>query len=207
MIPTLSSTLSPLELSRLMITRFSHDITGPVGAINNGVEFIEQDKAMQGQAMELIASSAQQAVHRIQFYRYAYGLLKGADTVNVHENQALIENFYASSRITLHWQIHHATLLQDECQILYNLMLFAGLTLIRGGELHVTLSEQIMEVNASGTDIRCDSHLREAIMQPAAHKPDTKTVQAYYTALLVAEKSASLTLDVNESSCLLRYGT
>ena len=60
----------------LLASRICHDLISPVGAINNGIEFMEDagdDPESIKQASELIAHSAQAAAARLQAFRIAYG--------------------------------------------------------------------------------------------------------------------------------------
>ena len=57
-----------IKLAELLCARFSHDLAGPIGAINNGVEFLsEENSVIKEQAIDLIKTSAVQAVSRLQF--------------------------------------------------------------------------------------------------------------------------------------------
>lgn len=63
-------------LLELLSSRICHDLVSPVGAINNGIEFMEDagdDKDSIEQATGLIAHSAQSAAARLQVFRIAYG--------------------------------------------------------------------------------------------------------------------------------------
>ncbi len=60
----------------LLASRICHDLISPVGAINNGLEFMEEagdDPESIKQASELIGHSAQAAAARLQAFRIAYG--------------------------------------------------------------------------------------------------------------------------------------
>ncbi len=60
----------------LLSSRICHDLISPVGAINNGIEFMEDagdDLESIKQASELIAHSAQAAAARLQAFRISYG--------------------------------------------------------------------------------------------------------------------------------------
>jgi histidine phosphotransferase ChpT len=58
----------------LMASRICHDLVSPVGAINNGVELMQELGEDAGdEAMALIASSALQASIRLKCFRLAYG--------------------------------------------------------------------------------------------------------------------------------------
>jgi len=63
-------------LLELLASRICHDLVSPVGAINNGIEFMEDagdDKESIEQATGLISHSAQSAAARLQVFRIAYG--------------------------------------------------------------------------------------------------------------------------------------
>lgn len=63
-------------LLELLSSRICHDLVSPVGAINNGIEFMEDagdDKESIEQATGLISHSAQSAAARLQVFRIAYG--------------------------------------------------------------------------------------------------------------------------------------
>ena len=63
----------------LLSSRICHDIISPVGAVNNGVEFMQEMGPDAGpEALELISYSAMQAAGKLQAFRFAYGA-GGAD--------------------------------------------------------------------------------------------------------------------------------
>ena len=65
--------LNPRVLE-LVSSRICHDLVSPVGAINNGVELIQELGEDAGaEAMQLIAASAVQASARLKCFRLAYG--------------------------------------------------------------------------------------------------------------------------------------
>jgi len=68
-----------LDLAALLSARLCHDLAGPVGAANNGAELLIEDGAESiGDARDLIANCAGQAVRRLRFYRLAYGSHHGS---------------------------------------------------------------------------------------------------------------------------------
>jgi histidine phosphotransferase ChpT len=57
-----------------MASRICHDLISPVGAVHNGVEFLQETGAEGGgEAIDLIAHSAETAAARLQAFRLAYG--------------------------------------------------------------------------------------------------------------------------------------
>lgn len=58
----------------MLASRICHDIISPVGAVNNGVEFMqEMGPDAMDEAMGLISYSASQAAAKLQAFRMAYG--------------------------------------------------------------------------------------------------------------------------------------
>jgi histidine phosphotransferase ChpT len=202
--------LSPLALSQLLITRLCHDITGPIGAINNGMEVLAEDPSMKAQAMELIAGSAAQAGARIQFYRYLFGMLKGAGIVDMNDKKELIAAFYHGSRIEILWESCPDVMTQAECQIFCNMLLIAGSTLMRGGVVTVNMTAdgealKEMHLHAEGATIKLDEELRDGLLNADAHTPTTKSVQAYYTALLAAEQGGTIAMQADDTGCHIYF--
>jgi len=68
-------TMSEIEFAALMVSRVCHDLVGPLGAVVNGMEVLEdeRDPAMRADAIKLVTMSADQALARIQFMRIAFG--------------------------------------------------------------------------------------------------------------------------------------
>src|SRR6185295_6947187 len=100
--------IEELRMAELLCTRLCHDLTGPIGAVNNGAEFLtEEGFNMQGQAVDLIVSSAFSAVARLQFYRMAYGKVKEQGEANLAEKQKIATDFFAGTKITLDWPDSH----------------------------------------------------------------------------------------------------
>ena len=64
--------LSAPDLAALLCSRVCHDIISPVGAINNGLELLDEGGADED-AMKLIRQSARNASARLQFARIAFG--------------------------------------------------------------------------------------------------------------------------------------
>src|SRR5262249_54790037 len=97
-----------LRMAELLCTRLCHDLTGPIGAVNNGAEFLsEEGFNLQSQAVELIISSAFSAFTRLQFYRTAYGKVKEQGEASLADKQKLALDFFAGSKITLDWPDSH----------------------------------------------------------------------------------------------------
>ena len=67
--------MNELDFAAFMVSRVCHDLVGPLGAVVNGLEVLEdeRDAAMRADALKIVTSSADQALARLQFMRIAFG--------------------------------------------------------------------------------------------------------------------------------------
>ncbi len=192
-------------MAELLCTRLCHDLTGPIGAVNNGAEFLSEDKSgLQGQAVELIVSSAFSAVTRLQFYRMAYGKMKEQGEANLADKQKLAMDFFADSKITLDWPDSHTdsagvSISLKMSRLIFNLLVVASAVLIRGGVISVRIEQDAarnrkVTVSAKGPGLKWDAEIEKPLMgQLPDSEIDPKNVQYYLTKCLVADLRATLT--------------
>lgn len=135
-----SRAMSDVNLAEnFLVTRLCHDITGPISAINQGIELLEDaDESMREEAMKLIVQSAQQASVRLQFYRLAYGHAGDQGSSTLADKKELIEAFFQPLRIGVDWQDAPQMQVSHSLARLQLLALFiASETMIRGGTLRL----------------------------------------------------------------------
>lgn len=57
-----------MRVAELLCSRLCHDLVGPVGAVNHGMELIEEENSpVLNEAIEMIGHSARQASNRLEF--------------------------------------------------------------------------------------------------------------------------------------------
>lgn len=200
-----------LKLAELLCTRLCHDLTGPIGALSNGAEFLSDEGFdLQGQAIELINSSAQQAVSRLQFYRKAYGRINDDGEANLAELQKVSTEFFTGSKVILDWPDSDAeasgvSISYKMGRLLLNLLIISSATLLRGGDLAIRISAadnvKTVTINGTGKLVKWDKEIEDTLsgkVDLAALTP--KTVQAELTRLLAEEISVTLSWQATESS-------
>lgn len=163
----------------LLASRICHDLISPVGAVNNGVEFLEEMGADAGaEAIQLIAHSARQASVRLQAFRICYGAggrdsnIKPEDIKKAFE--ALTE---ADGKIAQSWDPHanlgFAERPEGYCKILMGTMMLGAECLPKGG---------IIKVKAGGSDETLifaegqDAVVRPGVEDAMALKSDPATL-------------------------------
>jgi len=213
--------IEELRMAELLCTRLCHDLTGPIGAVNNGAEFLsEEGFNLQSQAVELIISSAFSAVTRLQFYRMAYGKVRDHGEASLSEKQKLAADFFTGSKITLDWPETHGDAVGVSISIkmsrlIYNLLLVASHALIRGGTISVRIgaakneqgedSGKQVTVSAQGTGMKFDPEV-ERIFSGAfsVAELNPKNVQTYLTYRFVEDLGAGIVWSTDSEKLVMQ---
>ncbi|MBN8531136.1 MAG: hypothetical protein J0L97_04660 [Alphaproteobacteria bacterium] len=204
-----------LKIAELLCTRLCHDLTGPIGAVNNGVEFLGDDSAdMLSQAVELIGNSARDAVSRLQFYRQAYGRVNTGGEANLEELKHVCSQFFGHGKVRLEWPDIHAggatiSISRNFGRILLNVLLLGAESLIRGGTLSVSLSadenQKTATIRAVGKPIKMEEETLKALAGTLPQSElSPRNVQPYATGLLIREIGAECSHELGEDVFTLR---
>ncbi len=193
-----------IKLAEMLATRLCHDLTGPIGAVNNGAEFLDEEGFdMQNEAVQLILSSAHEAVNRLQFYRQAYGRVGEAGEACLAEKKKLALDFFSATKVRLDWPDSHTdasgvAVSQKMSRLLLNLLVIAGASLIRGGTLAVRVTQneagdKQFQVTATGETIKLDADTA-AILQSKSDEVtlSPKTAQPFLAMKLAEESGATI---------------
>jgi len=153
-------------LAEMIASRLVHEIVGPIGAISNGLELIEELGAEAGEdATSLVSRSAKEAGTRLQFYRMAYGR-SGHDITNIAQFKAAAVDFIEDSpRHTLSWPMPPIlpTLTPGLGRVALILIEIAHDCLARGGVIRVTAQVDRFEIIANGPDIAPEIELLDTL--------------------------------------------
>jgi histidine phosphotransferase ChpT len=201
-------TLSAPDLAALLCSRVCHDIISPVGAINNGLELLDEGGADED-AMKLIRQSARNASARLQFARIAFGAAGSAGMlIDTGDAEAVAIAFLKNEKPELTWNGTRALLPKNKVKLLLNLILVANAAIPRGGKLSVTLenleTEPRFALSASGPMLRVPPKFLEL---HSGHKPDepidAHSVQPYYTLLLAREANMTISIHATAEEIVL----
>ncbi|NLS15355.1 histidine phosphotransferase [Rhizobium sp. P40RR-XXII] len=190
-------TLTGPDLAALLCSRVCHDVISPVGAINNGLELLDEGGA-DADAMDLIRTSALNASVRLKFARLAFGASGSVGaSIDTGEAERAAKDFAAAEKKTeVNWIGPRAIIAKNRVKLLLNLFLVAYGAIPRGGNIDVTLENpesdakftlavkgRLMRVPPKFAEI-CSGTLEEAI--------DAHSIQPYYTVLLADESGMEL---------------
>ena len=139
------SVMFDLYVTELLCSRLCHDLVSPVGAINNGVELLEESgPGTIAEALALISQSGQRAASRLRCFRLAYGAAGGQATVSLGEVRDVALSYLDGGKVTLEWPNGEPALTEEmprgTAKLVLNLVMFAEEVLGVGGVVSVSLS-------------------------------------------------------------------
>lgn len=190
-----------LRIAELLASRLCHDLVSPVGAVNNGLELLEEepDEDTVADAASLASGSAKQASAMLQFYRLAYGYAGYRIESDGGMLHRLAADYLRSQKTDLLWAnpALDAALPEGTGKLLLNVIALGLETLPRGGTIEVLRLSAAdgLEVMAEGPRAGFRQECRDAL---TAEQPDEiealtpRSVQAYLTALLARRLGGGL---------------
>lgn len=149
----------------LICSKICHDLINPLGAINNGMEFLaEGGTDSLKDAISLVETSSRQAAARLGLYRLAFGAWGGAESGNSFGTvRKTIKDYFDYGKLTITWNEPLPGEL-DPCEknlgkLLVNLLLVAVDCAPRGGKIAIDFAAGRVGIDVSGD--RCT--LREDV--------------------------------------------
>lgn len=192
--------MTDLEFSAFLVSRVCHDLVGPLGAVVNGLEVLEEerDAAMRADALKIVTSSAAQALARLQFMRIAFGAAGSAGAeLDLGEVSRLIGGVVTGARLTLEWEPPHISWPKDWAKLLMNSVLIAVDCLPRGGTVHIEIQPDGaapgFKITATGQGARVSEDVERALRGEMAEH-DARGVQPVLAFRLAKGVNAGLTL-------------
>ena len=200
---------SDLELAALISSKICHDLIGPVGNINNGLEILddEDDPSSRDYALDVIRNVTETASARLQFARFAFGATDSAGAkIDLTTAEELSRGLIGNGKHKLAWRGLKGQIAKDKAKLLLNLVAIAPTAIPRGGDIVVeiggTLAAPSFAVHCHGTSARPPQYLAEFVNGPAP-AISALTIQAYYTVRLAMASRMRLAIVKDGADVLL----
>jgi len=185
-------TLTGSDLAALLCSRVCHDVISPVGAINNGLELLDEGGS-DADALDLIRTSALNASVRLKLARLAFGASGsvGASIDTGEAEKAAKEFASAEKKTEVIWNGPRVIIAKNRVKLLLNLFLVAYASIPRGGSVEVTLENPEFDAKftlvAKGRMMRLPPKFMEINSGHVEEAIDAHTIQPYYTVMLADE--------------------
>ncbi len=193
-----------IKVLELLASRICHDLVSPVGAVNNGVEYLEEmgPDAVE-EALSLIKFSAAQASAKLQAFRYAYGAGGGDSSIKPEDIQKAFSALISGDRkVSQSWD-PYAPLGQAGnppgfCKVLMGCLMLAQEFLPKGGNVSVRPGVDAGEtlVIAEGQDFAVRPGVAGALKgEVNESRLDPKTIHPYALCMIAKQYSFEVSLE------------
>jgi histidine phosphotransferase ChpT len=179
-----------LELAALISSKICHDLIGPVGNINNGLEILDEEDDAQSRnyALDVIRNVTETASARLQVARFASGATDSAGAkIDLATAEELSRGLIGNGKHKLGWRGLKGQVAKDKAKLLLNLVAAAPTAVPRGGDIVVeiggTPAAPSFTVRCRGASARPPQYLADFVNGPAP-PINAMTIQAYYTVRL-----------------------
>ncbi|MCB9996555.1 MAG: hypothetical protein H6869_08985 [Rhodospirillales bacterium] len=192
----------------LVASRICHDLISPVGAVHNGVEFLQEMGADGGdEAISLIAMSAEMAAARLQAFRMAYGA--GGRDPNIKPedvHKAFDALISGDGKVTQEWDPYGDLGYGDDrpdayCKILMGALMLAQECLPKGGKVTVSAGNGAQTVISAHGETLIRDQVQEAIARSIPPENlDPRLVHPYAISLLADSYGYAIQLSAQDDT-------
>jgi len=195
--------LSDLDLAALLCSRVCHDIISPVGAIANGLELYddpEVDAETRATALDMVRTSARTAAAKLMFCRIAFGAAGSAGVqIDLGDAQTIARGFLEDEKTKLAWNLPRVLSPKNRVKLLLNMLLIAGQTIPRGGQLTVdpigSGDAMGFKVSAAGTNAKVPQAVPPLLAgETGPEALDAHRIQPFYAGLLARSCGVKVTM-------------
>ena len=178
------TTVIDMRVCELLAARLCHDLAGPIAAIGNGAELLDDDDPdFVRQAATLIGDSAGTASRRLQLFRFVYGFSTGA--IAGQPPHLLASEYFAGGAVACDYPEAVRRLEPAWQRLGCGLLLIASEALPRGGKLALIPEGGAVAVAASGEGAGPSAELVDALaLKTPVEALTSRTVGAYFAGLL-----------------------
>ena len=196
--------VTTIKLLELISARMFHDLAGPIGAINNSIEFLEEeDPLIKEKALQLMKSSAHESILRLKFFRQAYGGLSDNE-IHLSTVFALAQEFTENSKITLNWIAEEEIINSYLAKVILNFVIIALNGMIQGGILSIDNKNDKITIILEGKNIIFNEDTKLLLEGDLKHiSLSSANIQIYYTYLMLQSAKAKLT--INKTTDALQF--
>ena len=161
-----------LRALELACSKLCHDVISPIGAVNNGLELLEEeeDAALKEEATGLAQRSAKRASILLQVYRSAFGNAGNQQTFGPREAVAMAQEFLQTGKAQLNAPDlpESSTIPAGYGKLALNLIILGADSLPRGGTIQFKvrspqLGQGAIEIDCAGQQIAWSEEFARAI--------------------------------------------
>lgn len=186
-----------IKILELMSARMFHDLAGPVGAVNNSLEFFEEEnESIRAKALEIVKSSSNEAILRLKYFRQAYGPIN-EDEVALNEMLPVIQEFIEKGRLELKCPTDANIIVTGSiAKIILNFVVIAMGAMIYGGVLEIIPNGTGVKIKFIGKDLILNDETTALLSGDMNHiSLSSANIQVYYLHMIISNAKHNLTIN------------
>ena len=197
------------DLAAMLCSKICHDLINPVGAINNGLQALDDPNQaeMADLARQMVSNAAKQSLAKLEYARLAYGASSTAGTeFDTRDCEKVAQILFDIEKPDLEWTITPVLLPKNKAKLMMNMVLIAISAVPRGGLVKVSLvgepgKESIDVVATSDPEKKQRTFMPQGVDELLAGTPEggveARNIQPFYTGLLarMSEMNVAASLD------------
>jgi histidine phosphotransferase ChpT len=194
-----------VTLASLLVSRICHDLVAPAGAVNNGLELL-RDELPDGAdlaSMDLLEFSANETLHRLLFFRLAFGAAGGLGVkIPVADAKTAAMRFFDGRKVGLDWPSQSLQdLPQPIIKLLLNMILLVAESMPRGGDVGVEISTEALKVTGAGVGAALAPDRQDALAgKTPEDQVNAQVIQAFYAGELARNTGISVNIEGDGTS-------
>lgn len=158
--------ISPRHLD-LLLSRLFHDLIGPASAARNGLELVREFGAddVGAEAMDLVASSVDQAAARLTFFRMAFGGAGSGGGIGFLDARPVLADYLGHRKLEPRIAIADGLVKPRAgvIKVMLGLAVVAAESLPRGGMVSVSVTAEEIRIGAEGNDATLSDKTLQAL--------------------------------------------
>lgn len=201
--------MKEIKIAELITTKLCHDLSGPISAIHNGVDFLKTSESdLTPKYIELLEQSSQESVERILFYRQLFGVLYEETNVEKEKLHEVSANFLRQKKIKLSWQKSGNEISNKIGKLVLNAMFCIYETLLQAGEIKVEENNNnTIKISGSSASVKINEENIEILKGNSGVELHLKNIQTYILSklsedaqrqILVSYDSNNFTIELME---------
>lgn len=197
--------LTDLDLTALISSRICHDVVGPVGAIFNGLEVLEDDddEQVKQYAMDVIRRNTKAAWARLEFARLAYGAAGSAGSDIPMNKIEDLANAILEDKHKIKWSAAHDFLPKTNAKLLLNMVVISVATVPRGGIIEADVAGPLERPTysfiAKGDGARCPERVPAILKGEYDNEIDALIIQPFFTNRLINNLGLNISIEESEN--------
>lgn len=197
---------SEIVLAELLATKICHDFSGGLGAIHNGIEFIEEEGHLSTSdtLLNMISSNTSNLISKIKLYRFMFGISSSDGVANLENVKMFLSGVLESSKTELLWDLEYTSINNKQAKLLALFAYIAHDNLIYGGSLHIALSTPdsksiVCNIKCSSSKVQVREYLSNLFISKQEIIPSLDNLFPVIANINAKEIGADIMLQISEN--------